>query len=299
MNRTDHWKLGLFVSLGLALAVGMLFWLGLARFRRDAIPAVTYFDESVQGLEVGSPVKFRGVVLGTVASIIVAPDSRHVQVDMQIFTKELQRMGIAVETAMDPEVRVQLVSAGITGVKFLQLDFFDPARYPAMELPFSPEYTYIASVPSTLKGLEQALNEFVDKMPGYGESIKNLLDDAREAVVQLKLVAASIQDENGPVRSLVRRVDGAVITLEKAVTDAQLGPTTAALRSTAGALSTASNSVGKTTGEFNGLGDQLEASLTGLREALEAVRALMTNLNHDPSSLVRGKRADTPPEKHR
>ena len=57
---TNHWKLGLFVLISLFVMIAALFWLGARRFQRTSFPAVTYFDESVQGLDVGSPVKFRG-----------------------------------------------------------------------------------------------------------------------------------------------------------------------------------------------------------------------------------------------
>jgi phospholipid/cholesterol/gamma-HCH transport system substrate-binding protein len=77
---TNHWKLGLFILLALGVMIGTLFWLGAQRFQRMSFPAVTYFDESVQGLDVGSPVKFRGVTVGTVSDITIAPDHRHVQV---------------------------------------------------------------------------------------------------------------------------------------------------------------------------------------------------------------------------
>jgi len=74
-TRTNHWKLGLFVVVSILVVVVATFWLGAQRFERDSFQAVTYFDESVQGLEVGSPVKWRGVTIGTVAELTVAPDS--------------------------------------------------------------------------------------------------------------------------------------------------------------------------------------------------------------------------------
>lgn len=302
MSRTEHWKLGLFVSLGLAVAVFMLFWLGMARFRREAIFAVTYFDESVQGLDVGSPVKFRGVTLGTVSSITIAPDQRHVQIDMQIFTEELQRMGLAADTPMNPEVRVQLASAGITGVKFLQVDFFEVARHPVMELPFEPGSNYIPSVPSTLKGLEEALNVFLDKLPLYGDRIKKVLEEGRETLAQIRKVATMLEDEQGPVQQLVRRVDSAVGTLEGAIKDAELGHTAKSLRASAasvgdaaGNLSKTSVSVGKTSSQVGALSDDLGDAVRGLQEALEAARALLSELNHDPSAVLRGKRANDAP----
>src|SRR5262249_39357533 len=129
VHQTNHWKLGLFVVTGLALALATIFWLGLRRLNRDAIPIVTYFDESVQGLDVGSPVKFRGVTLGTVSTITVAPDHRHVEVWMRIYTDELRRMGFDPAGPWDPGLRPQIASAGITGVKFVQFDTFSLARY--------------------------------------------------------------------------------------------------------------------------------------------------------------------------
>lgn len=304
MSRTEHWKLGLFVSLGIGVAIGMLFWLGMARFRREAIYAVTYFDESVQGLDVGSPVKFRGVTLGSVSSITIAPDQRHVQIDMQIFTEELKHMGLSSDTPWTPEVRVQLASAGITGVKFLQVDFFEATKHQPMDLPFEPGTNYIPSVPSTLKGLEEALNEFLDKLPGYGDKIKKVLEEAREALAQLRRVGGMIEDEHGPVQQLVKRVDGAVATLEGAIKEAQVGQTTAALRASAGTvgqaadnLSRTSVSIGKTSSQVGSLSDHLDAAITGLRETLEAVRSLATDLDRDPSALLRGKRGDPAPGK--
>jgi hypothetical protein len=97
VGQTNHWKLGLFVVTGLGIALATVFWLGLRRLNRDALPAVTYFDESVQGLDVNSPVKFRGVTLGTVSTITVAPDQRHVGLDA--LYRGLNKMGF------DPNAR--------------------------------------------------------------------------------------------------------------------------------------------------------------------------------------------------
>ena len=65
----NHWKLGLFVVVGLALAVATVTLLGAFSTYREVGLYVSYFDESVQGLEVGSPIKFRGVTIGTVGRI--------------------------------------------------------------------------------------------------------------------------------------------------------------------------------------------------------------------------------------
>jgi ABC-type uncharacterized transport system auxiliary subunit len=181
---TNHWKLGLFVVVGIATAMGALFWIGARRFHRESFQAVTYFDESVQGLEVGSPVKFRGVTLGTVSDITIAPDRRHVQVTQDIYLDVVARLGLRTkaprkdEEFIDPNLRTQLVSAGITGVRFLQTDFFDPERYPPPKLPFEPPWNYVPSAPSTLKSVEEAAVEIVNRFP-------MLEDRAKDALLEL------------------------------------------------------------------------------------------------------------------
>ncbi|MEP7125951.1 MAG: mammalian cell entry protein, partial [Byssovorax sp.] len=58
---TNHWKLGLFVVVGVVLTLTTVAVLGARSLRKEVSRYVSYFDESVQGLEVGSPIKFRGV----------------------------------------------------------------------------------------------------------------------------------------------------------------------------------------------------------------------------------------------
>ena len=280
--KTNHWKLGLFVVTGLAIGLLVIFWLGLRRLNRDSVSAVTYFDESVQGLDVGSPVKFRGVTLGTVATITVAPDHRHVEVWMKIYTDELRRMGFPPERPMDPSLRPQLASAGITGVKFVQFDTFSPERYPVPELEFSPpERYYVPAVPSTLKSLEEVANEFAAKLPKLADQLNDTLVEAKRSLHMLSDVAGWVRGDSGLKRT-VESFDEAARTLKQAIHDAELGQTTGSIRS-------AATSVDSAAGKLGGQSGQLEETLVALRETLEAVRALAARLERDPSALVRGR----------
>src|SRR5438105_13833765 len=117
---TNHWKLGLFVLVGVGVMLAALFWLGARRLRRDSFPAISYFDESVQGLDVGSPVKFRGVTVGTVSDITVGPDHRHVQVTADMYVDALVRLGLRerpleqVEDVAAHSCRGHLAASGLT-----------------------------------------------------------------------------------------------------------------------------------------------------------------------------------------
>mgnify|MGYP001605984531 CR=1 FL=1 len=123
----NHWKLGLFVVVGAVAAVAMVGVLGALSLNPELGHYVSYFDESVQGLEVGSPIKFRGVTIGSVGRIDVAPDHRHVEVEVDLRKAALARLGLDVaagpvahgsakklEQAID--LRAQLASSGVTGV---------------------------------------------------------------------------------------------------------------------------------------------------------------------------------------
>ena len=98
--------IGLFVILGVLLGVVAIIWVGATSFFQKGDTYISYFDESVQGLQVDSSVKFRGVDVGRVESIRVAPDDRLIGVVMKINMRDtLQKNAVA-----------QLKAAGITGI---------------------------------------------------------------------------------------------------------------------------------------------------------------------------------------
>ena len=288
---TNHWKLGLFVVVALATMVAVTFWIGAQRFQRESFQAISYFDESVQGLDVGSPVKWRGVTIGTVSDLTVAPDRRHVQVTSEIFVDAYKRLGLEVpepgQAFIHPNLRVQLASAGLTGVRFLQTDFFDPARHPPPPLPFEPPWNYVPSTPSTLKSVEDLSLEILDKLPAVEDQATEALAGLRKTLATVDELSATLEADDGAFHTLLVQLRSTASRLEQALAEAQLGPTTASLRN-------ASGQVGEAAVGVSDVRAELAASLVALRETLEAVRALSDSLDRDPSALLRGPRADGP-----
>jgi len=199
---TNHWKLGLFVVVGFVLTLGAVGWLGACSMRKKADNYVSYFDESVQGLEVGSPIKFRGVTIGTVGKIDIASDHRMVEVTSALGTEELTRLGL--NEAVGPTrpgtpkkleqglgLRVQLASSGLTGVKFLLLDFFTVADNPEPVLPFPVPDRYIPAVPSTMKNIEDSLVRVVQRLPDVVDQLGSVLD-------KLDFIIGGLRDEDLP-----------------------------------------------------------------------------------------------------
>jgi paraquat-inducible protein B len=288
---TNHWKLGLFVLLGILTMLGVLFWLGARRFQRESFPAISYFDESVQGLDVGSPVKFRGVTVGNVSDITIGPDHRHVQITADMYVDALVRLGLrkgapkSGEEFIAPNLRVQLASAGITGVRFIQTDFFDPDRYPAPRLPFEPPWNYVPSTPSTLKNVEEAAVEIMNRLPVLADRAKDTLADLRKALGSIDHLAADLGAEDGTFNRALKDIRRAAARADKALDAAELGPTAASLRQSAASVGQAAAGVGDAR-------EELQASLVALREALESVRTLADSLERDPSVLLRGPHGD-------
>src|SRR5437867_4186911 len=233
---TNHWKLGLFVLLGIGALLGSLFWLGASRFRRESFPAVSYFDESVQGLDVGSPVKFRGVTVGTVSDITIAPDHRHVQITADMYVDALVRLGLRVRAPKEGEefiahsLRVQHASAGITGVRFIQTDFFDPECYPPPRLPFEPPWNYVPSAPSTLKSVEEAAIELLNRLPVLADRAKDTLIDMRKTLGSIDRLAADLGAEDGSFNRALQELRTAAMRVDEALDQAKLGATTASFR---------------------------------------------------------------------
>jgi paraquat-inducible protein B len=290
---TNHWKLGLFVVLGIVTTMGALFWLGARRFQRTSFPAVSYFDESVQGLDIGSPVKFRGVTVGTVSDITIAPDHRHVQVTSDIYVDAMQRLGLGDraprkgEEFINPLLRVQLVSAGITGVRFLQTDFFHPQRHPAPVLPFDPPWNYVPSAPSTLKSVGDTATDVLNRLPALEDRISETLVSMNTALGSVNRFVTGLQDENGSFDRLLVQLRGTSVGLGTTVEEAKLADTTTAIRTAAANVASAANG-------FDEIRDELQASLGTLRETLDSFRSVADSLERDPSILLRGPRADGP-----
>jgi paraquat-inducible protein B len=288
---TNHWKLGLFIVTALATMVALVFWIGAQHFKRESFQAISYFDESVQGLDVGSPVKWRGVTIGTVSDLTVAPDGRHVQVTYDVFVDALKRLGLEApqpgRTFIHPSLRVQLASIGITGNRFLETDFVDPVRHPPPLLPFEPPWNYVPSTPSTLKSVEDYALEILNKLPSVEDQATETLVGLRKTLASVDGLTATLKSDDGAFHKLLVQLRSTAAGLARALDEAQLGNTTASLRSASGEVGSAAAGVGD-------VREDLAASLVALREALESVRALADSLDRDPSAVLRGSRPDSP-----
>jgi phospholipid/cholesterol/gamma-HCH transport system substrate-binding protein len=311
---TNHWKLGLFVVVGIVLSLVTITFLGAESLKKQVVSYRSDFDESVQGLEVGSPVKFRGVTVGAVSAIGIAPDRRHVVVTSELAITDLSDLGLAVgkgdksKIRVPPDLRMQVVSQGITGVKFLLIDFFDIKDNPPPDLPYPVPENYIPAAVSTMKNLEDAVVRAVNRIPEIAEGIvvvmdkvNHLLDEVEggqllekgsSTLARANQVLAALQREidQSHLGRLSSRADAMLTLLNETITRSNV--LLARLDGDKGLMASAqraSNAVGDVAVGARGLGPELEETLRDVQEFTAAIQRVADALERDPDMLLKGR----------
>ncbi|MBX3200929.1 MAG: MCE family protein [Labilithrix sp.] len=305
----NRFKLGLFLLIALVAGAALALALGVHLFRTNTVELRTYFDESVQGLDVGAPVKFRGVTMGVVTAIEIAPDRRHIEVVEELEVDELHRLGFSGDGTRPPEeLRAQISPVGITGVKFVALDFFDPRTTLRPELPFRPPSNYIPAAPSVVKSLEDAAMRAIERLPAIADAVAAAmsrlermlaslerdevsekaaaaLTRANRVLASLERVAASFERAGLPARS-ARTLDDLHDSAARvnALLDRLDGDD--GLIASASRAAEAASDLGRSTTRTS---RELESTMRGIREAAEAVTELAEALERDPDMLVKGR----------
>ncbi|BCL74452.1 hypothetical protein JHS3_01880 [Jeongeupia sp. HS-3] len=179
--RQNHIRLGLFVTLTVALALVLLIAFGAGRwFSNDPI-LETYFNESVKGLDVGSSVRYRGVAIGEVSKIGFtaskypeATDSswRHhyVLVEMRLRPDTLgpRAEDTLNQKALNEEIarglRVRIAPQGLTGANYLEIDYVETNRSAPLPINWTPTALYVPSARSTVGQLLNATQSIAEKL---------------------------------------------------------------------------------------------------------------------------------------
>jgi paraquat-inducible protein B len=321
---SNHWKLGLFVVAGVGLFLALLGGLGARGLRKETVTYTTYFDESVQGLDVGSPVKFRGVTIGNVAEIGIAPDRRHVEVSCGIIVSQLVSLKLLdtspkaellpfgrkrlATLAVPPDLRMQLDSAGITGVKFISIDFFVIKDNPPPVLPFAVPVNYVPAAASTMKSLEDAVVRAVNQFPEIADQLvlvtsrvnhllttvdeENLPRQAAQSLAQAGELVASLQSSlkqadiprlSVEARETISGLRSAIVHLDAMLTkmNGEQGLVVSAQRAT--------DSIGDLAGGAKGIGSELADALRSIREAADSIQHLADALDTDSDMLLKGR----------
>ena len=218
-RRTSKFMIGLFVTIGILIGMVAVVWLGASKYLEKGKTYVTYFDESVQGLQLDSAVKYRGVEAGRVERIRVAPDNRLIEVIMKINLRgKLEREHVA-----------QLKAAGITGIVFVELDRKEPDKPDlSPKITFASEYPVISSQPSDIKQLLSGIENVIQSLnkvdtQGISDQIKSTLKVLESVVASVNNVVGSVEKAlgTGKLEEAIVEVKNTLLKVQNFVSDAK------------------------------------------------------------------------------
>lgn len=177
METDKHYFIeGLFI-IGLTAAVAFFFvWLSTTGHRDDVLYRI-HFNESVSGLALGDPVKFRGVDVGTVKAMALdVTDPRRVQVDVKLRK----------EAPVKTDTKATLKLKGITGVVFIELNGGSPGAKALAAVTPEGQVPEIASEPSSLASVVDQLPKILEKFSAIEDQTKKVVTDVGEVTGKIK-----------------------------------------------------------------------------------------------------------------
>ncbi len=322
-SKVNKTAIGIFVLGAIALLVAGVLVLGGGKFFVTEHTYITYFDGSVKGLSIGSPVMFRGVKVGEVTRISIVSDQAghklHIPVVFKLIPtkikgtdREFQRDPKSIEkTVKNLGLRTQLQSISfVTGQLMLSLDFFPdkPAQYVGL----STEYPEIPSVPTPLERLQKTLEDLPlrDIVINLNATIKsvNELVSSINGKKTIENIDATLKDLQAIVKNVNNRIGPLVATISKTAgaADAALNETSETMAVTRRELSefvTTSKGTLKAAeaalrqseqtlqaySEDSRLATEMSKTLRELSATTRSLRQLSDYLERHPESLLRGK----------
>jgi paraquat-inducible protein B len=324
-EKANPFKVGVFVVAGIALVIVAVLVLGGRNLFTRQVTFVLYFADSVNGLVVGSPVKFKGAPIGTVTRIQLAlRESAGPQViPVHIRLEEgliLSAAGQPVDIRQRPFVEAQIrqglrasleLESFITGRLFVQFDYYTNAPPPVleqneggfMELPTISTglNEFLNSLERVdLAGLPRRLNTVLDEVErllqdAQVEAISQRLDHTLEAVEKLvespewKEAAQSVTRTSIETRRLVADLRAEVRPVASGLTNAtdKATETLVELRRTLEELRGVAGADSPLVGELND-------TLTGFSDAARSIRLLAEYFNRNPHALLGGRKLPEP-----
>ena len=306
--------IGIFVAGAIGLIVaGILIISGGKLLLSDKTNYVLHFKGSVKGLNIGSPVSFRGVNIGTVTAIklVVGEEGSDIRIPVIIEidnTKFISRQtGKAmmgnddnIDKLVEAGLRAQLqLQSLLTGQLFIQIDFlpntpvnlveYKKSRWAPQEIP---------TIPSPKEIIGKLLEDIpMDKVKEHIlasiEGIDRLVN-SEELHQSITALHAALEGFRQLVANLDRQVEPVATNVNLTLNDAReaLQKAGTTLDGVSGTLEQADTTLKSADAMFSDeqVLTALDNALTEITSAAYAIRILAETINNQPESLIRGRR---------
>lgn len=324
--RANPTAIGAFLIGALVLLVAGTATLASTAWFDERSTFISFFEESVNGLERGAPVKFQGVPVGNVIGIGIQIDERdktfQVPVEYEIDLTRLRNQvgnfvdledSAVLQRQVNDGLRAQLqMESIVTGQLYVELSYRPDAAPPELEerrtawpeIPTTPSLlaalgTGAGSLVADILRVLYQVNEMLADidMPQINAAVMASAEAMEELVAspelqlafeQLPGLTAQATRTMEDLGRLAVNADGAIAPLQL-----QIEGTTTEMTATLEALRRTVEETHGLLSTDSGLGYELQETLTSLREAADALNLLVTSLEQNPDMLLRGRK---PPE---
>jgi len=301
--KVNYTVVGLFVlALGAAF-FGVFFWLyGGGAQHRHYDKYLTYFDESVSGLSLNSTVRYRGVEVGRVIDIELAPDqSGRVRVQMKIDRT----------TPIKDDTLATLKMQGLTGLSFVELSGGTPTAK-ALVKKAGEDYPVIKTKFSMLKKLDVSVTNLIENMAQTSENLNELTNaemrqSMQRMLANLESVTQLLAEQKPALERVLKNAEHTLAATSKSAEEIgklakRLNQTAQMVEGMAGDIGQASRSVHGTLNDarqpLRDLSGQtlpeLNALAAEMRELASTMKRVGNDLEQNPEMLVFGRGAPQP-----
>lgn len=318
MNIKKNFLLGIFVISALIVGIIMLIGFGLLESFRPKVYLVTYTNESVQGVNIGSQVKFRGVSVGSVENISILSDNKLIKIEMSItpdafifrkMTNEEMRKNLCRKMLQDEiksGLNCRLDYAGITGLRYVELDFFtDNGIIKDVDPVLSHEQIYIPMVPSVFSSMFNMLNESLTRISKikFEEMSDNIIqslneiraifnsDEVKNTIVNIETISNNLEKVTSSINGVLskEKLEALIGNLEEAIKSFERLGKSAESELLKSDIPSSSRQLRDTLQNISELKGKVENTLFILNKALDNISSLSRQIEEQPDSLLRGR----------
>jgi len=176
-NKVNYTAVGLLVLFGFILIFGFTYWLLKPSAESETAKYLIHFDESVLGLNIDAPVKYRGINVGKVSQLRINPNNTE-QVEVLVT--------ILKSTPIKSSTVAKLTAQGITGLSYINLSLGDN-NAPSIKVSKGEKYPIIKTVPSFFENFEQSLGTVSTQLSNTLTKTGELLNEENQVQITLLL----------------------------------------------------------------------------------------------------------------
>lgn len=312
--------IGSFIVGAIVLAFAALIFFSGGRIFTPKDKVIMYFEGSVQGLQVGAPIKLKGVVIGEITDIklnfqtsdkaITTPQTIVTAVTGELVMKRISIRGSSAKDeffsdAIAQGLRGQLnYQSFLTGLLYIELDF-----HPESPLKFYKLRDDIRELPTKATGLEEIaktlqelnLKGIVNNLDQIAAGVNKLVNSGNieKAVVNVSDAAASVKQTSDNFNLLTLRLNSTQQEADKLLRElnarapeltASANQSLEEFRKTLAQFNQAASTLNNTFSEDTQLINQLNTTLEDIGRAAQAFRGLSETLEQQPEALLRGRK---------